>query len=193
MKAKILEEYSKSAMMKIVDWVGQDFERFQTLMELFLTEEYRVAQRISWGLIYITERYPDFILPYIPSLLEIIANPKSGETIKRNSIRVLTVVDIPEEYCGTAFEQCSKLFHSVREPIAIRVFSMTVMVNIALKYTDLISEVSILVTDAMAPNAQASLLARGKHELKRMSKRLKQIEQGVVPLRKANLGKAKRG
>lgn len=177
LKAKILEEYSKPAMMKIVDWVGQDFERFQSLMELFLTEEYRIAQRISWGLIYITERYPDFILPYLPSLLDIIANPSAGETVKRNSIRALTVVDIPEEFCGKAFEQCSKLFHSIKEPIAIRVFSMTVMVNIALKYPDLISEVSMVVADAMAPNAQASLLARGKHELKRMAKKLKQLEK----------------
>jgi len=47
-KTALLEEHSKAQTLRIVKYIGTDQKRFDTLMELFYKEEYRVVQRAAW-------------------------------------------------------------------------------------------------------------------------------------------------
>ncbi|MBX7183013.1 MAG: hypothetical protein K1X82_12950 [Bacteroidia bacterium] len=169
-KETLLADYSKTTMLKVVTWVGQDIDRFHQLTEQAFSPIYRVAQRSSWAMIFCVENHPDLLLPYLPKFIEVLQNPNTGETVKRNIVRMITVIDIPEEHCGTLYDLCFRFFKNLKEAIAVRVFSMTVMANISLRFPELIPEVEMMIQANMPPDAPASLTARGKHELNRLKK-----------------------
>ena len=45
LREALLKEHSKVQTMRIVEYVGDDKERFAQLMDLFLNDVYRVSQR----------------------------------------------------------------------------------------------------------------------------------------------------
>ncbi|MFT3705019.1 MAG: hypothetical protein QM802_21815 [Agriterribacter sp.] len=46
----ILKEHSKAQCNRIVTYVGNNQQRLNELVHLFLTDEYRVVQRAGWPL-----------------------------------------------------------------------------------------------------------------------------------------------
>ena len=63
------------------------------------------------------------------------------DAIRRNALRILEDINIPEKYCGELFEITNNYLHDIKEPIAVRAFAISVMFNIAKKYPDLKNEV----------------------------------------------------
>ena len=48
LREALLKEHSKKQMLKIVKYIGNDQQRFDELMKLFLESEYRITQRAAW-------------------------------------------------------------------------------------------------------------------------------------------------
>ena len=44
---EILREHSKAQCLRIAQYIGEDKQRFDELMYLFLNDEYRVCQRVA--------------------------------------------------------------------------------------------------------------------------------------------------
>ena len=65
--------------------------------------------------------------------------------VRRNVIRILQRIDIPEKLVGEVATVCFDYLASPDEPIAVRVFSMTVLANIARKEPDLKNELRLLI------------------------------------------------
>jgi hypothetical protein len=168
-REEILKEHSKKQCLKIVDWVGDDKKRFAELIYLMLNDEYRVAQRAAYPVSYCVQKHPELIKPWFGKMIKKMGDRKAHDAIRRNALRILEDVDIPEKYCGELFELSNHYLHDLKEPIAVRAFSISVMHNIAKKYPDLNTEVK--------HNAE-SLLHCGIPALESRSKNiLKEIEK----------------
>jgi hypothetical protein len=74
-------------------------------------------------------------------MIKKMGDKQAHDAIRRNALRILEDVDIPEKYCGVLFEISNAYLHNINEPIAVRAFSISVMYNIAKKYPDLNNEV----------------------------------------------------
>eukprot|EP01031_Cornospumella_fuschlensis_P001081 gene1081-1357_t len=59
------------------------------------------------------------------------------DAIKRNTIRVLQTVEIPEELHGIAADICFQYLSNHEEAVAIKAFSMTVLFNLSKHYPEL--------------------------------------------------------
>ena len=140
-KAALIREHSSAMRDKIVAYVGDDKKRFEELIFLMLTSEYRVAQRAAWPVSYCVENYPELIKPWLQKMIKKLDEKNIHDAIKRNSLRILQTVNIPEKLCGELYNKCYKFLHDINEPIAIRVFSLSVMENISTKYPELKGEV----------------------------------------------------
>ena len=92
----------------------------------------------------IAEKNPQLFIPLFPKLIKNLDNPAHNAVV-RNTIRIWQFVDIPEDYEGEIYDRCYQYLTNVKEEIAIRVFSMTVMANIAEKYPELQEEVIQLI------------------------------------------------
>jgi hypothetical protein len=165
LRAAILKEHSKAQCTKIVAWVGSSQTRFNTLFYLFLNDEYRVVQRAAWPVSYCVIAHPKFIQTHFASLIKNLQKPNLHNAIKRNSIRLLAHIDIPEKYQGTILDICFKYVESPTEAVAVIAFSLTVLGNLAKQHPEIIPEIKLLIA-AQLPNQTAAFKSRAKQLLK---------------------------
>src|ERR1041384_1493786 len=104
----LLEVHSKAQAEKIVEYVGDDPEKFAELMKLFLGPVYRITQRAGWPVSYCIERHPELVDPYFAQLLKQLERDDVHVAVRRNVARLLQFVDIPKRYEGRIFDACYK-------------------------------------------------------------------------------------
>jgi hypothetical protein len=140
-KEALLQEHSKTQMLKIVAYVGNDKKLFSELIALMLTADYRIAQRAAWPVSHCVQKNPTLIKPWFGKLIKHLEAENIHDAVKRNTLRILQDTDIPEKYCGKLYACCYAFLQSIKEPIAIRAFALTVLVNISKKYPELKREI----------------------------------------------------
>jgi hypothetical protein len=142
----LVAEHSKRQTMDIVEYVGDDARRFAELMEIFFAGEYRLTQRAAWPMNYCAERHPELILPYLPRLLDCLKRKDMHDAVKRNVVRLLQYIEIPRRLAGKIYARCFDLVDEPDEPVAVRVFALTVAARIAKSEPDLMNELRLLVS-----------------------------------------------
>lgn len=140
----LLEVHSKAQAIKIADYVGDDSVRFGELMKLLLGPVYRMSQRAAWPVSYCVERSPGLVRPYFNVLIKQLEREDAPVAVRRNVARLLQFVDIPRRYAGRVFEACYRLVDDPKEPVAVRVFSLTVAAKIAKDSPELLDELRML-------------------------------------------------
>ncbi len=163
---EILREHSKSQTLKIVKYIGNDKKRFAELMNLFLGNTYRITQRAAWAVSYCSEEHPELIAPYLERMLDNLNQPVHV-AVKRNTMRTLQDIDIPKKLQGKAADICFQLLCSKDEPIAVKVFSMTVLHNLSKQHPDLKNELRMAIEEQL-PYASAGFKSRGTKILKEL-------------------------
>ncbi len=163
----IAKGHSKEQCDKIVRYVGNDPARFAKLIKLFLSGPYRVTQRVAWPLSYCVEEYPGLIYPHLKKIIQNLKKPGINDAVKRNTARLLQFIAIPKSLQGHVTANCFALFQNPKEPVAIRVFTMTVLARIAEDQPELKNELRILIEDQL-PYASPGFLARARKILKQL-------------------------
>lgn len=167
-KKEILKEHSKRQTLKVVKHIGNDPNRFKELIHIFLAGPYRVTQRAAWSLSCCVEEYPRLITPHLNVILKVLDRNDTHDAVKRNIVRLLQFIEIPKKYYGSLVDKCFPLLDA-KQPIAVRVFSMQVLCNIAMKVPDLKKELKLVIEDQL-PYASSGFLARAKKVLRELEK-----------------------
>lgn len=160
-RAALLEEHSKTQMLKIVKYIGDRQDRFDVLFNLMLTDEYRVIQRAAWAVHHTAEAQPKLVKPHIRTMVKNLADTKLPDAVKRNTLRILATVDLPKSLQGIMAEHGFRLLNDPKEPVAVRMFAMTVLYNICQEEPELAPELIAVLEDHL-PHGSAGLKARGK-------------------------------
>jgi hypothetical protein len=147
LRETILAEHSKVQKDKIVKWVGDSQKRFDELFHLFLNDEYRVVQRAAYPLSYCVEKHPSLIKKHFGKLIKNLLKKNLHEAVKRNTVRILEKIEIPEQYHGTVMNICFDFVQSPDEAVAVKVFSLTVLDKLSRKYPDIKQELKTLIED----------------------------------------------
>ena len=165
LREELLKEHSKAQCNKIVQWVGDSVKRFEELFHLFLTDIYRVTQRAAWPVSYCVIAHPQFIKNNFDKLVKNLQRPNLHDSIKRNTVRFLQHVDIPEKSQGEIMDICFDYLASPTEAVAIKVFSLTVLGNLAKKYPEIIPEIKVLIEEQI-PHQSIGFRSRAQKLLK---------------------------
>ena len=166
-RAALLSEHSKFQITKITKYIGKDSKRFEELFTLFLYGENRIVQRASWAINYCVENHPGLIQSYYPNICKILkGNP--SDTVKRNIVRMLQYVEIPEEWQGHFYDICFTYVSTIKEPVAVRAFSMQVLYNIAKNIPELKSELIELLSDT-SDSDKPGIRSRSKNILAKLT------------------------
>ncbi len=166
LREEILKEHSKAQCTAIVNWVGASQQRFDELFKLFLNDEYRVVQRAAWPVSYCVIAHPQFIKKHWAALVKNLQQPNLHNAVKRNSIRLLQDIPIPEKYQGSIMDICFNYLQSPTEAVAVKAFSLTVLNNLAKQYPEIIPEVQLILED-QAQCLTAALKVRAREFLKK--------------------------
>jgi len=168
-KEKIVAEHSKFQTILIANYIGQDKKRFETLLKLFLGNDYIISQRAAWIVSHCAEKNPNLVKPYLGKLIRNLKRKDLHNAVKRNTIRLFQYTEIPRSLLGDLTNLCFSYLTNVKESIAVKAFSMTVLVNISRREPELKTEIK-LVIQGMLPYGSAGIRARGKKVLKALEK-----------------------
>lgn len=169
LKKQLLKTHSKENTTLIVNYIGDDKERCDSLMKLFLYDDYRVVQRAAWVVGDLARLYPQNVMPYLPEMVKNMKKQGTHDAVKRNTVRFMQDVDIPEDLWGEVAEICFGFLQSQDEPVAIKVFSMTVLLSIVKKVPELKEELQFAIEEQL-PYGTAGFKSRGKKTLKALEK-----------------------
>ena len=147
LREELLKEHSKAQCNKIVKWVGSNQPRFDELFKLFQQDEYRVVQRAAWPMGYCVSAHPKFIEKHWSKIIKNLDKPNLPDAVKRSTIRFLQDIDIPEKYHGDILNICFNYLESPAESLAVKVFSMSVVGNLAKYYPEIIPELKLIIGD----------------------------------------------
>jgi len=158
LKAEILKSDFKDQAAYVAEQVNGDEEKFAELMNLFFNKDTRTCQRATWVVSHCVERTPWQIKPYLKKLIKNLYKD-IDDTTKRNSVRVLQYIDIPENPWGETIEICFRYLMG-NEAVAIKVFSMTVLYHLSLKVPEITNELKVIIEDQL-PYGTAGVKSRG--------------------------------
>lgn len=165
LREEILKEHSKEQCHKIVQWIGDDQKKFDELFKLFLHDEYRVVQRSAWPVSYAVIAHPAFINKHWKPFLKNLSKPNIHDAVKRNSMRLLQDLDIPQKYQGEIMNICFAYVESPTEAVAIKAFSLTILGNLAKQYPEIIPEIKLLI-ESQVESQTAAFKSRAKKLMK---------------------------
>ncbi|MEM6316043.1 MAG: hypothetical protein AAF960_00145 [Bacteroidota bacterium] len=169
LKAAILKEHSKAQAILVRDYIDADQSRFDELMTHFYGNEHRVTQRAAWIMMHCVEKYPFLLNKHLEKLVHNLQNKNLHVAVKRNTVRVLQDVELPEDLMGIAADCCFGYLLDPKEAVAVRAFSMTVLYNICKKEPDLSEELRLVIEEHL-PYGTAAFQSRGKKILKALQK-----------------------
>jgi hypothetical protein len=164
---EILKEHSQRQRDKITAYVGNDPERFADLVAVFLKGPYRVTQRAAWPLSHCIEKYPTLLRPHWKRILTFTERPGVHDAVKRNVLRMFQFVQVPKVYQGRTADLCLRLLTNTQEAVAIQVFAMSVLANLAKEVPELKNELIPVIEDQL-PFASAGFQSRGRKVLKQL-------------------------
>ncbi len=147
LRQQILKEHSKTNCSKIVKWIGGSQKRFDELFYLFLNDEYRVVQRAAWPLSYAVIGHPELIQKHFGKLLKNLRKPGVLDAVKRNTVRLLQYVAIPQKYHGEVMDTCFSYINAPKEPVAIKAFSLTILQHLSLQYPEIKNELRLVIEE----------------------------------------------
>ena len=145
LREAILAEHSKAQTNKIINWVGDSQKRFDELFSLFLNDEYRVVQRAGWPLSYIAIAYPKLIVKHFSELLKNLHKSRLHSAVKRNTVRMLQEITIPQRFHGDVMNLCFDYISSPDEAVAVKAFSLTILQNLSKQYFDIKQELKTII------------------------------------------------
>ncbi len=153
----------------LINTIAQNSEFYEVLMEVALYD----SNRKSWRAAYLVDKINDnnekLLYPYLQKMIEqvIIENSTSK---KRHFLKLISMNDLTQNQQGYIFDFCVETLKSAKEPVAVRVHAMQILHNIALKETELIPEILLLIENEMEYHSTAGIISRGKKLITNLKK-----------------------
>ena len=163
----LLEEHSKQQAVKITEWIGSNCKRFAALVAIICGSEQGIpAQRGAWVITHCAEANPEVVVPYLKDLLENLKKPELHDAIKRNTMKAMALLPIPDDLAGLAFDLGFRFLSDEGEAVATRAYSMTVLKKVCELEPALANEVILTLEAHLPHNQKPAFQSRAKHVLK---------------------------
>lgn len=130
---------SRKNSVKFAHEVIANPEQMAELMTYFFSDDLRVCQMASFPIITIADNKIELLRPYISKMISKY-HEAPHNAYKRNVLRTLQFIDLPEDLEGKVYDICLEEFCNVKAATALRAFGLTVMCNICEKHPELSQE-----------------------------------------------------
>ena len=96
----------KEQALKISAYASSSSQHFKELMQCFLSNEYRLAQRAAWSVSWSAKKDAELIKPYIKDLVAQLSRKDVHDAVIRNSVRILQQIEVPDSLHGELMNHC---------------------------------------------------------------------------------------
>jgi hypothetical protein len=160
--------YSQSGVRKIANYIGEDPAKFKLLIDQLLNPDHKKMQLAAGSMSICVEHHPLLLKGYVKKLIKAASASSAMDSLKRNVLRALQFVQVPAKDQGIVADFCFNALANRKEAIAIRVFAMTVLGNIAQEHPDLKQELKLLLESELSIGS-AGYVSRAKKVLKQLN------------------------
>ncbi len=162
---ELLKEHSKVHAQKIATHACSSAKHFKELMDCFMSDDYRLAQRAAWSVNWAARTKPEMVKPYISQLVSVLERKDVHDAVIRNSLRVFEDVEIPEEFHGQVMNACFDFMENIKTPLAFKAYSMTIISKLSNFYPEIKQELKLIIEENWEHESPA-FKSRGKKILK---------------------------
>jgi hypothetical protein len=168
-REELLQEkvHTKAHATEITSYACSSPSHFNELMDCFLSNDYRIAQRAAWSVSWAARARPDLIKPYIKQLVGLLTRTDVHNAVIRNSVRVLELTDIPEGCHADVMNACFAFIEKPTTPAAIKAFSLTTLYNLSRHYPEIKQELKLII-ETLWDGETPAFKSRGRKILKGM-------------------------
>jgi hypothetical protein len=163
----LTEDFSTPQISRIVKWIGTDQKRFDQLFKLFIGKGDLLVQRAAWVLSHAALKQPELVQKHLSKIIKNLQKPGLHDTVKRNSVRILQRVSIPEKLHGLIMDICFAYIADPKEKPAIKAFSLTVLENLSKHYPEIKSELKLIIEERWE-HETAAVRSRARKILKKL-------------------------
>jgi hypothetical protein len=178
LREEILREHSKTHCLNMVAWIGANQHRFNELLQLVLSDEYRVAQRASWPLSELAIVHPELFHSSLEVLIDTLERRELHNAVRRHTMRILETVVIPVKLQGKVMKLCFEFVESPSEAVAVKAYALTILGKLAIAYPDIIPEIQLLIEEQL-PTQTPAFKSRAKHLLKAFTRSKNSLVQNA--------------
>ena len=165
LKDFLLDEISKSNMRKLAAKAADNPDIIPELWAYAVGDDERLSWRAAWAVKAIWEQFPGLIEPYIEPM--ILALPKlKKDGVKREFLRMIQEYPLPEDEAllGILLDCCFLWLAKPTEPIAVKIHSMVILLEISRKIPEIKHELIHTIEVAMQEGS-AGVVNRGRRTL----------------------------
>ncbi len=167
MRELLTKKASRTNSYKVVALVGEDYKNYKELVGLIVDYECPVSEKAAWAMNHCFEEGLGFFEDYFEQLVPVIGSSIYSDSVKRNIVRILQFVEIPEKYQASVIDSCFDLVMKKQTAIAVKAFALGVLEKMVKLYPELKNELVAVIEDLL-PKASSGLKNRGQHILKRL-------------------------
>jgi hypothetical protein len=167
LRIALSKSFAKDSFREVADYVGNSAIRFKVLIEIYQGGPYRVTQQAASAICLCVEKHPILATPHLRAILAMLDADDVPVAIQRNTMRLLQYCEIPRRFHGTLINRCFDYLKDRSTPVAVRVFSMTVLHRLIEKEPDLKKELRIILEDEQ-PYASPGFVSRARKILHRI-------------------------
>jgi len=123
---------------------------FKCLIYIYIRGPYRTTQHAAAAITEIAVARPHIIRPYWGLLLTALCRKSVPVAFKRNTLRLMQFVIPPSVHQGRIIDLCFGYLSEPTEPVAVKVFAMSVIEILSRNHVDLRRELAIILEDQLA-------------------------------------------
>ncbi len=139
------KEHSRKQRDLIADWIGSDPEKMSAAIHVLCHHSYRDVQRVAWVINGVAENHPELVVPHLKTLILRLGKTPLPDAVKRNVVRILSFVPLPEEIHSEIVHTCFDYLSSPHEPVAVKAFAMSVLHKLSGTYPEIKTELRELL------------------------------------------------
>lgn len=161
--------YTKTTTQKVVEEMIARPEGITELMLLFQGKNQHISNYAGWIISYLGENNQQLIKKHLPIIIQKLENDDNNSAMIRNVFRTLQFVDIPQKQEGYVLTKGFEFLNNNNSPIAVKVFAMTVVFNLSVKYPEIQKELKLSLENQLE-HASAGFKSRATKILKKLTK-----------------------
>jgi regulator of extracellular matrix RemA (YlzA/DUF370 family) len=165
-QSQLAKEHSRYNTDKIAKAISGNAVEFKKIIDIIYKEEAPLPQRSAWLLAVVNDKHPELLKPYLKLFINTVQGFKIAG-IKRGMLNVLAEHEIPKKLQGKLINICFDNILSNEETLAIKVFSLQCIGNIAKEHPELIPELKAAIEDQL-PKTTAGFHARARLVMKEL-------------------------
>jgi len=152
--------------------IGNDPERLSEMIAISLKDQYPLSMRATRVVTLTAEKYPEIIVPFIPEIINKLRSLKV-EGVRRGFMKIVADInyEFDEDQTGYIADMAFTCLADTREAIAIRYYSIEILLKIIKVYPELAIELKEILT-GMLEEQSAGLISKSKQTLHYLNKLL---------------------